>query len=66
MAEADVSRLVIAKILNHVETGVTAVYDRASYDHQKRQGLDTWARQLTRILDPSATAPAVVPFRGAR
>ena len=63
MAEADVSRLVIAKILNHVETGVTAVYDRASYDHQKRQGLDTWARQLTRILDPSATAAAVVPFR---
>ena len=63
MAEAAVSRLVIAKILNHVETGVTAVYDRASYDHQKRQGLDTWARQLTRILDPSATAAAVVPFR---
>ena len=63
MAEADVSRLVIAKILNHVETGVTAVYDRASYDREKRQGLDTWARQLTRILDPSATAAAVVPFR---
>ena len=63
MAEVDISRLVIAKILNHVETGVTAVYDRASYDREKRQGLDTWARTLTGILTRNPRTATVVPFR---
>jgi hypothetical protein len=56
-----VSRLVISKILNHVERGVTAVYDRHSYDAEKRVALDVWARILTGIID-HATGPNVVPF----
>jgi integrase len=32
MVGAGVPRLVVSKILNHVESGVTAVYDRYSYD----------------------------------
>jgi len=36
MASAGVSRLVVAKVVNHVETGVTAVYDRHSDDAEKR------------------------------
>jgi integrase len=40
-------RLVVSKILNHVERGVTAVYDRHGYDKDKRQALDAWARWLT-------------------
>ena len=36
MVGAGVSRLVVSKILNHVETGVTAVYDRHRYDREKR------------------------------
>ncbi len=43
-------RLVVAKILNHVETGVTAVYDRYSYDTEKRDALDAWAERLMRIV----------------
>ena len=35
---------------NHAEPGVTAVYDRHSYDAEKRQALDEWARTLTAIL----------------
>ena len=50
MASAGVPRLVIAKVLNHVEQGVTAVYDRHSYDGEKRAALDTWARDLMTIL----------------
>ena len=46
MASAGVPRLVIGKVLNHVEHGVTAVYDRHSYDGEKRAALDTWARDL--------------------
>lgn len=36
MVGAGVPRLVVSKILNHVETGVTAVYDRHSYDQETR------------------------------
>jgi hypothetical protein len=50
MTSAGIPRLVVAKILNHVETGGTAVYDRHSYDGEKREALDLWARQLQRIL----------------
>jgi integrase len=45
-----VSRLVVAKILNHVERGVTAVYDRHSYDHDKRTALDAWADVLEELV----------------
>ena len=51
MASSGVSRLVISKILNHVERGVTAVYERHSYDAEKRIALDAWARALTAIIE---------------
>ena len=38
--------LVVSKILNHVETGVTAVYDRHSYDIEKRAALDYWGKRV--------------------
>jgi integrase len=50
MTGAGVPRLVVSKILNHAEPGVTAVYDRHSYDREKREALDKWADQLRRVL----------------
>lgn len=50
MVGAGVSRLVVSKILNHVETGVTAVYDRHSYDLEKRAALDFWGKRLDQIV----------------
>ena len=50
MASAGVPRLVIGKVLNHAEQGVTAVYDRHSYDAEKREALDIWCRRLKSIL----------------
>lgn len=46
MASAGVPRLVIGKVLNHAEPGATAVYDRHTYDSDKRAALETWARHL--------------------
>jgi len=43
-ASIGVPRLTVAKILNHAEQGVTAVYDRHSYDREKREALDAWAK----------------------
>jgi len=61
MASGGVPRLVIAKILNHVEMGVTAVYDRHSYDAEKRAALAWWAAHLQGVLAPRrATEP--LPF----
>ena len=61
MASAGVARLVIGKVLNHVENGVTAVYDRHTYDAEKRAALDTWARDLLTILVPTQATTTIVP-----
>ena len=61
-----ISRLTVSKILNHVERGVTAVYDRHSYDKEKRQALDAWGRRLEEILsgETGAQAANVVRLTG--
>lgn len=52
MTSAGVDRLVVAKLLNHVsaDAGVTAVYDRASYDQPKRAAIDLWERVLGQVV----------------
>ncbi|ODB94683.1 hypothetical protein A3197_18205 [Candidatus Thiodiazotropha endoloripes] len=50
MTSIGISRLVVSKILNHVESGITAVYDRHSYDAEKRNALEAWGRKLDQIL----------------
>ncbi len=40
----------LKKILNHVDRDITAVYDRYSYDPEKRAALDAWAKRLDAIL----------------
>ncbi len=46
-------RLTVSKILNHVESGVTAVYDRHSYDKEKRAALEKWSKRLEKIFKAS-------------
>ena len=60
MASAGVSRVVLSKVLNHVERGVTAIYDRHSYDLDKRAALDAWAAKLRDIIAGRKTK--VVPL----
>jgi integrase len=50
MGSLGVSRFVIARVLNHADRSVTAVYDRHSYDAEKMVALERWAEDLTRIL----------------
>jgi len=52
---------VVSKVLNHAESGVTAVYDRHSYDKEKRQALETWGRKLDAIIS-SNPASTVIPM----
>ena len=50
MTSMGISRLVVSKILNHAESGITAVYDRHSYDAEKRQALSLWGEKLEAIV----------------
>ncbi len=64
MTGMGIPRLVVGKILNHAEPGVTKVYDRHSYDPEKRQALDAWARRLHAIVTGEAAAKVVELRRG--
>jgi integrase len=61
--ELGVSRLVVAKLLNHVEPGVTRVYDRASYDREKRTALEAWAVRLDEIVRGEPGRAKVIALR---
>lgn len=61
MASGGIPRLTISKLLNHVERNITAVYDRHSYDPEKRAALDWWDVKLQAILDDKASTK-VLPF----
>lgn len=43
-------RFTIKLILNHKDTGITAVYDRYSYLEQKQHALQKWADKLDEII----------------
>ncbi len=60
-----VNRLTVSKILNHVESGVTSVYDRHSYDAEKRHALDTWAGHLESVVNGKPAASNVVSLATA-
>jgi integrase len=57
MTSLGIPRLVVGKILNHAESHVTAVYDRHSYDQEKRAALDKWARRLSAIVSSAEKKP---------
>lgn len=50
MTSMGISRLVVSKLLNHVESRITAVYDRHSYDGEKKEALDAWGARLGEIV----------------
>ena len=50
MASMGTPRMTVGKILNHAESGVTATYDRHSYDQEKRKALNAWGRKLESII----------------
>jgi integrase len=63
MTSIGISRLVVSKLLNHAEPGVTAVYDRHSYDIEKRAALIAWSARLEEILGTRRSPEKVVALR---
>jgi integrase len=60
MTGMGIPRLTVAKVLNHAEAGVTSVYDRHSYDAEKRHALEVWAARLEEIVEGKPRAENVV------
>lgn len=63
MRELRVDRLIVSKVLNHAEGGITRVYDRYAADPEKRSALDRWAQHLQTIVQGKEAAK-VVKLRG--
>lgn len=51
MTEMGISRLVVSKILNHVDRTITAIYDRHSYDAEKRRALEAWGKKVKQLIN---------------
>lgn len=60
-----IPRLVVSKILNHVESSVTAVYDRHGYDDEKLNALESWAQKLREIIYGVHTPSNIVNLKSA-
>jgi integrase len=50
ISELGFNRLVVDKVLNHVDSSVGGIYDRHSYDNEKRGALNAWASALDSIV----------------
>jgi integrase len=50
MRSIGIDRLVVSKILNHAESGITKVYDRFSADPEKATALERWANRIKTII----------------
>lgn len=60
MASLGITRDVLGKILNHVDRTVMAVYDRHTYDAEKKAALTAWAQRLQGMM--KKRQPEVIEF----
>jgi len=62
LAELGISDMVAERVLGHKLQGVLGIYNRHSYDIEKRQALEQWERRLRVILEIKDTTSNIVPF----
>jgi integrase len=66
MAELSVQPHVIEAVLNHVsghKAGVAGIYNRSSYEREKRQALDLWAEHLAAVVEGRVSNVTTLPRR---
>ncbi len=62
MTSLGIPRLVVSKILNHVDNSTTSIYDRHSYDAEKRHALELWGKKLKQLVDSGEATDNIVDF----
>jgi integrase len=68
MAELGVQPHIIEAVLNHVsghKGGVAGVYNRASYESDKRRALDLWANHVQALVTGEASKVVPMPIKRA-
>ena len=50
LAEIGIDDVVAERVMGHKLQGMLAIYNRHSYDTEKRQALDKWAKKLRQIV----------------
>jgi integrase len=66
MAELGVQPHIVEAVLNHVsghKGGVAGIYNRATYDKEKREALNVWAEHVTALIE--GRKAVVVPMKRA-
>jgi hypothetical protein len=67
MAALDIDRVVTGKLLNHAsvdrDTVTGMIYDRHSYDAEKRRAVERWADRLLEIVEGRSKMRQVVRLR---
>ena len=66
MAELGVQPHIVEAVLNHAsghKGGVAGIYNRATYDREKREALNLWAEHVTALVD--GRKAVVVPMKRA-
>jgi hypothetical protein len=66
MSELGVQPHVVEAVLNHVSghrAGVAGIYNRASYDKEKREALNLWAEHVMALIE--GRKAIVVPMKRA-
>jgi integrase len=66
MADLGVGPHIIEAVLNHIsghKAGVAGIYNRASYDREKREALNLWAEHVLSIVEGRASV--VIPLKRA-
>lgn len=52
MIKSGILREVVSRVLNHLPRDVTGIYDRHTYDAEKRDALASWTATLLTIVEP--------------
>ena len=66
LGELGISRVVIGKLLNHSESGVTArVYDKYEYAAEKAAAMAAWSERVTEIVSGQPAPSNVVRLNEA-
>ncbi len=53
MGRLGIPRFTIARVLNHSDRSVTAIYDRHTYLEEKRRALEAWGQYLAELVKPA-------------
>jgi len=62
LARLGTPRFIVARILNHADREVTAIYDRHDYDPEKQVAMEAWGRELEALQTGRKEKADVIPL----